>query len=84
MQEGKEYIVKARAGKTRLTSGTNPPYPYWDQGRKVKCLAVYPNFAVVRVLPHHNPLQITEGLTEPYTVTIDNYDIGRDIKVKPC
>lgn len=83
MQIGEKLFIKARGSqKNGTTGGSFPPYPYWDQGRKCEVVGIYPNFIVVKCLPHHNPFQMCEGLTEPYTVTIDRFDIGRRFEVK--
>lgn len=79
MDVGKKYIVKSRRGNDKgyATAG-HPPYPGFREGRKVEVLAEYPNFFVVMVLPRESAL----GVTEPYRVTIDKWEIGRmwDIK----
>lgn len=70
--------LRSKDGRVKVSTyarGTNPPYPGWDKGRQVKVTAEYPTFFVVLALPRMTPL----GLTEPYTVTIDKWDLEHNL-----
>jgi hypothetical protein len=81
MEEGRQYIVKSRQGHgSGYVTGAHPPYPGFSHGRKVEVIKEYPNFFLCTVLP-----RVTElGITTPYNLTIDKFDVGRLWDVKPC
>ena len=84
MQVGSDYMVKVKGSKGSLTGGTFPPYPEWDIPKRVRVTAEYPTFYVVTCLPHISPHGMTSGPTDPYTVTLDKFEIGKSLEVKPC
>lgn len=40
----------------------------------------YPEWDIPNISPHG----MTSGPTDPYTVTLDKFEIGKSLEVKPC
>lgn len=83
MKVGNDYKVKIALKKDGLCQGNTAPYPEWYQcWIPVTCVWESPFFYVVSVREHQNPAAIFKCPWVPYTVTIDKFDIGKNIFVK--